>query len=32
MRQERPCLVPPKNLKFFKISRHIESLDVCMEY
>ena len=25
-------LVPPKNLKKFKISRHIVSLDVCMEY
>jgi len=28
----RPCLLPPKNTKFFKILRHIESLDACMEY
>jgi hypothetical protein len=27
-----PCLLPPKISKFFKISRHIESLDACMEY
>ena len=28
----QPCLVPEKNCKIFQISRHIESLDVCMEY
>ena len=28
----RPCLLPPKNPKFFKISCHIETLDACMEY
>ena len=30
--QHRHCLLPPKNPKFFKILRHIESLDICMEY
>jgi len=25
-------LVPPQNLKVFKITCHIESLDICMEY
>jgi len=25
-------LLPLQNLKFFKILRHIESLDACMEY
>jgi len=28
----RPCLVPQKFYKIFQIPRHIESLDVCMEY
>jgi hypothetical protein len=28
----RPCLVPEKFYKIFQILRHIESLDVCMEY
>ena len=28
----RPCLLSPYNLKFFKILRHIESLDACMKY
>ena len=28
----RPCLVPKKFCKIFQIFRHIESLDVCMEY
>ena len=28
----RPCLVPQKFCKIFQIPRHIESLDVCMEY
>jgi len=28
----RPCLVPEKFCKIFQISRHIESLDICMEY
>jgi len=28
----RPCLVPQKFYKIFKIPRHIESLGVCMEY
>ena len=28
----RPCLVPKKFSKIFQISRHIESLDTCMEY
>jgi len=28
----RPCLFPPKIQKLFKIPRHIESLDVCIEY
>jgi len=27
-----PCLVPKKFYKIFQISRHIESLDACMEY
>ena len=27
-----PCLLPPKNAKFFKIFHHIESLDTCMKY
>ena len=27
-----PCLVPKKFCKIFQIPRHIESLDVCMEY
>jgi hypothetical protein len=27
-----PCLVPKKFCKIFQISRHIESLDTCMEY
>jgi hypothetical protein len=27
-----PCLVPQKFYKIFQIPRHIESLDVCMEY
>ena len=26
------CLLPPKNLKFFKILSQIESLDVCIKY
>jgi hypothetical protein len=26
------CLVPSKFQKFYKIPRHIESLDACMEY
>jgi len=26
------CLDAPKNLKIYKISRHIESYDTCMEY
>jgi len=28
----RPCLLAPKYPKISKIPRHIESLDVCMEY
>ena len=28
----RPCLVPQKFCKIFQISRHIEFLNVCMEY
>jgi hypothetical protein len=28
----RPCSVAPQNTKFFKISRHIESLDACMKH
>ena len=28
----RPCLVPSKILKIFKISRHIESLGTCLKY
>jgi len=28
----RPCLVPQKFCKIFQILRHIESLDVYMEY
>jgi len=28
----RPYLIPLQNLIFFKILRHIESLNVCMEY
>ena len=27
-----PCLVAPKNTKFFKILRHIESLDAYMKH
>jgi len=27
-----PCLVPQKFFKIFQIPRHIESLDVCIEY
>jgi hypothetical protein len=30
--QPRPCSVAPQNAKFFKILRHIESLDVCMKH
>jgi hypothetical protein len=26
------CLVAPQNAKFFKIPRHIESLDACMKH
>ena len=28
----RPCLLPSKNTKNFKIPYHIESLDACIEY
>jgi hypothetical protein len=28
----RPCLVPSKFQKIYKISYHIESLDACMEH
>jgi hypothetical protein len=28
----RPCLVASEFQKIYKISRHIESLDVCMEH
>ena len=28
----RLCLVPSQNAKFFKILRHIESLDACMKH
>jgi hypothetical protein len=30
--QFRQCLVPSKFQKFYKISRHIKSLDACMEH
>ena len=30
--QARPCLVLKKFCKIFQIFRHIESLDVCIEY
>jgi hypothetical protein len=30
--QLRQCLVPSKFQKFYKILRHIKSLDICMEH